>query len=70
MSRYDNDPRVTRTSSGYDLGYGWTVTQTPQGWTAQDGDGPIAEGSDRYTTWPMVFSSPDDAIRAVIGDPQ
>lgn len=76
MSAYANDPRVvdnqnsTFTIPGPVSG-DWTIEPYGNGHIAVSAiGGPIKDPGDRYNQRPQLFASADDAIAAVIGEPQ
>lgn len=74
MGNYDQDPRVTPWGNGYsvaDDGRDFRILNNgePLGWGVYEGPNldllPVAGGG-----WFLGFEGPDDAIGALIGDPQ
>lgn len=76
MSAYTNDPRVVANPDGtYTLpdpvSGNWTIEPYGDGHIAISAvGGPIKDPGDRYNQRPQIYGSADNAIAAVIGEPQ
>lgn len=80
-SLYDTDSRVEvrgdgtaviHAAEGYESEGAWEIERLHDGFTVRNtGDqGIMTDPGDRYNQRPRVFATADEAIHAVIGDPQ